>query len=319
MANHADSSHSSRLVVSRGEAGYPLALLELADPPERLFVRGRWPVPGIPVAIVGARAATPYGLELAARLGGSLARLGLTVVSGLAHGIDAAAHRAALAAGGATLAILPGGLDCVVPRGHEPLSRQIAARGALLSEQESGPPRHSGAFLDRNRLIAALARAVVVVEARVKSGALNTAFHARGLGRPVLAVPGDVDRETSRGCHALLRRGARVCEDAADILAAIEEPRAVGSRAGGRECGVLSLALEEPAPGSMAPARAPQEPAAAVRLLEVLSKGPRSAEQCASIGGLAMEEVQALLLELEWAGLVAAVPGGRWRRLSAER
>src|SRR6185503_14015424 len=133
---------------------------------------------------------------------------GFTVVSGLARGIDAAAHRGALDAGAGTVAVLPGGLDAIAPRHHRGLAEEIATRGGLLTEVASGEP-HPGHFIRRNRLIAALGAATLVVEAAERSGALSTAAAARRLGRPVLAVPGDVDRATSRGCHALIRAGAR--------------------------------------------------------------------------------------------------------------
>jgi len=293
VASRADAALPTR-VVEIGGPGYPARALELAAPPARLRVRGRWPLADPAVAVVGARAATPYGLEVAARLGADLARLGITVVSGLAHGIDAAAHRGALAAGGATAAILPGGLDAIVPAAHVPLASDIARHGTLLSEHADGAGVFRRSFLERNRLIAALAAAVVVVEARVRSGALNTAHHARRLGRPLLAVPGDVDRESSRGCHRLLREGARVCEGAADVLAAIEATRQAGP----------------PAAGASADAAR----GAAARLLAAIGRSARTAEECAARTGLTLAETEAALLELEWAGLVRAEPGARWRR-----
>jgi DNA processing protein len=343
VANRAESSPGPLLVVRPGDAAYPAAALELPDPPAQLFVRGRWPLSGTAVAIVGSRAATPYGLEVAARLGTDLARIGVTVVSGLAHGIDAAAHRAALAAGGATLAILPGGHDAIVPRGHVALAREIGIHGTVLSEHAGGLPGHPGAYLERNRLIAALARAVVVVEARQRSGALNTAAHARRLGRPVLAVPGDVDRETSRGCHALLRGGARVCENLSDILAACADGE--GGAIGGaeRDSGRDRTRERERTAGQDAarasggtappPAAGGANDAAAVtsaggandaaavsaRLIGLLSQGPRSAEACACELGAPLAHVQAALLELEWAGVVAAAPGARWMRRDGGR
>src|SRR5439155_1170886 len=195
--------------IRRGEDDYPAALLDLAHPPGVIHVRGALPPAGArAVAIVGSRAATPYGLERAGRLAADLARLGLVIVSGLARGIDAAAHRCALEAGGVTVAVLPGGLDAITPATHLGLAQRIARRGALLSEWPAAYGVRPGLFVRRNRLIAALSQATVVVEAAEKSGALSTAAVARRLGRPLLAVPGDVDRPTSRGCNALLRAGA---------------------------------------------------------------------------------------------------------------
>lgn len=266
------------------EPGYPGGLRDLRDPPRVLFVRGSLAAHGAAVAVVGSRAASPYGIARAEAIGADLARLGHAVVSGLARGIDAAAHRGALAAGGASVAVLPGGLDAVTPRHHAELAEALCARGGLVSERAGGPPPHPSTFLERNRIIAALASVTVVVEAATRSGALATAAAARRLGRPVLAVPGDVDRETSRGTHALLRAGAGLCECAGDVL------RALGGTATGR---------------------APHD-----RLRAALRTTPRTADDLAAAAGLAVDETLALLLELEWAGVAEALPGQRWRRVS---
>ena len=281
--------------MRRGEPGYPARVLDLDDAPESLVVEGAWP-PGSPVvAIVGARAATRYGLTVAARLAGDLARLGAVVVSGLAHGIDAAAHRGALEAGGATVAILPCGHDRITPRAHAPLAARIARDGAVVSEYAPEVPAYKGMFLARNRLIAAAADGVVVVEARERSGALNTAAHARRRGRPLLAVPGDVDRPGSVGCHALIRAGATLCASAGDALAAIAE---AGSRPA--------------AAGEDERSAAPLAPAA--RLLAALDR-PVTVEACAREAGFTVAEAQAALVELEWSGLARVVPGARWVRV----
>ena len=271
-----------------GEPDYPVALRDLPDPPRVLFVRGVLPTRSRAVAVVGSRAATPYGMAQAGALGADLARLGYTVVSGLARGIDGAAHRGALEAGGRSVAVLPGGLDAVTPRHHAELAESLCARGGLLSERASGPPPFRGTFLERNRLIAALSAATVVVEAAARSGALTTAACARRLGRPVLAVPGDVDRETSRGAHALIRAGATLCESAGDVM---------------RVLGRGSSRGDEATPPA--------------RLLAALRAGPRGADELAAAAGLAVDETLALLLQLEWAGAVAALPGQRWRRASS--
>ena len=208
--------------ITRDDVEYPPGLRALRDAPACLYVRGALPGDGVTaVAIVGSRAATPYGISVARRLAQDLARLGVWVVSGLARGIDAAAHGGALDAGGDTIAVLPSGLDTITPPAHVALAARIARRGALITEIATGGPRYRGQFIERNRLIAALASATVVVEAAEGSGALSTAAAARRLGRAVLAVPGDIDRPTVRGVHALLRAGAMVCEHARDVLAAI--------------------------------------------------------------------------------------------------
>jgi DNA processing protein len=268
-----------------GEPDYPVALRDLPDAPRVLFVRGALPERSRAVAVVGSRAATPYGLARAGALGADLARLGYTVVSGLARGIDGAAHRGALEAGGTSVAVLPGGLDAITPRHHAGLAEALCVRGGLLSERASGPPPFRWTFLERNRLIAALTAATVVVEAAARSGALATAACARYLGRPVLAVPGDVDRETSRGAHALIRAGATLCESAGDVLGVLGRGSGCGGEAG------------------------PE-----ARLGAVLRAEPRGVDELAAAAGLAVDETLALLLQFEWAGAVVALPGQRWRR-----
>ena len=274
--------------IGRDDRGYPEGLRDLPDAPASIFVRGVWPGARGAIAVVGSRAASPYGVEQAGRLAADLARLGFAVVSGLARGIDAAAHRGTLSAGGATVAVLPGGLDAITPRHHRGLAEEIALQGALLSEVPSGGPRFRGDFVRRNRLIAALARATVVVEAAEGSGALHTAAAARRLGRPVLAVPGDVDRPTSRGCHALIRGGARLCENAADVLG--------------------SLGPSEGAGGG------PED-----QLVAALGQRPEPVEELARRCGLAVDAALAALLGLEWAGVAVSHPGQRWSRPSRTR
>jgi DNA processing protein len=267
-------------------------LRDLDDAPALIFVRGAMlPPVSRAVAIVGSRAASPYGRAMAGRLAGDLARLGMVVVSGLARGIDGAAHRAALEAGGATVAVLPGGLDAVTPRHHAELAETIAARGTLMTERETGGPGHPAAFVTRNRLIAALGAATVVVEAAARSGALSTARAARRLRRPVLAVPGDVDRETARGCHRLLREGAALCEDAADVL------RAVQDSPGGRAAVVGSTDVP-----------------ATARLGAALRREARTVEALAREAGMTVPEALAALLALQWAGTARSHPGQRWAR-----
>ena len=279
--------------LPEASAGFPPGLHDLADAPREIFVRGGdLPAVGQAVAIVGSRAASAYGVDQARRLSGDLARMGYVIVSGLARGIDAAAHRGALEAGGRTVAVIPCGLDSITPRHHGALAEAIAARGALLSEWREGGPRSRGVFIQRNRLIAALTAATVVVEAAARSGALSTAAVATRLGRPVLAVPGDVDRETARGCHALLRRGAHVCEEAADVLSAIVHTHPQGQKTAARD-------------GADTPE---------ARILAVLDEVPRTVDSLAAASGLGIPESLSALLGLRWAGAAAALPGQRWTR-----
>jgi len=198
---------------------YPALLREIHDPPGVLFVRGELlPQDGLAVAVVGTRHATQYGLRQAERLAGGLARAGLTIVSGLARGIDAAAHRAALAAGGRTIAVLGCGVLEIYPPEHAELACEVARQGALVSES---PPRMkpmSGLFPQRNRVITGMCLGVVVVEAAERSGALVSARHSMEQGREVFAVPGPIDSRMSRGCHGLIRDGARLVESVDDVL-----------------------------------------------------------------------------------------------------
>jgi DNA processing protein len=207
-----------------GESAYPARLLDCVDAPRELWVRGNVALLDSPapwVAIVGTRRATAYGERVARELARVLAMGGATIVSGLARGIDAAAHRGALDAGGNTVAVLGTGLDVVYPKGHAHLQATIGERGLLISELEPSNAAHGGSFPKRNRIIAALSTAVVVVEAPVKSGALITAAHALELGRSVAAVPGPIDVPQARGSNELLRDGASVLASVADALALV--------------------------------------------------------------------------------------------------
>lgn len=284
---------SETRALPRDHPHFPVGLRDLEDAPSRIYVRGALP-PALDsaVAIVGSRAASSYGRAIAERLAADLARLGLAVVSGLARGIDASAHRGALAAGGATWAVVPSGLDRITPRHHQQLADAIAQRGGLLTEIEHDGPRWASDFIARNRLIAALAGATVVVEAAVRSGALSTAAAARRLGRKVLAVPGDVDRETARGCHQLLRRGALLCENASDVLRALD-------RAG------LERGAAERSPRATAESR----------LWSALASDPCPVESIAARAGVTLDQALAGLLALEWAGSARAWPGQRWARV----
>lgn len=206
-------------VVPRGHDGYPSALENIPDPPSLLYVKGRIePRDHLAIALVGSRHCTPYGARVAERLGGALARVGITVVSGLARGIDAAAHRGALKAGGRTLAILANGLATVYPPEHEDLARAVASSGALISEMPMRQSPLAGLFTQRNRVISGLCLGVVVVEATPRSGSLSTAHHAMEQNREVFAVPGPVDSLSSRGCHRLIRDGAKLVETVDDII-----------------------------------------------------------------------------------------------------
>ncbi len=206
-------------IVPEGTPGYPRLLGQIDDPPGLLFVRGTLePCDALAVAIVGARHATAYGRRIAHQLAGALARAGYTVVSGLARGIDAAAHRGALDAGGRTLAVLGSGVLAIYPPEHAELAVEVAARGAVISEAPPLASPQPGAFPSRNRIVSGLSLGTVVIEAADRSGALITARLAGEQGREVFAVPGPIDSRMSRGCHKLLRDGAKLVESIDDIL-----------------------------------------------------------------------------------------------------
>ncbi|PPK63986.1 DNA-processing protein DprA [Actinokineospora auranticolor] len=264
--------------------------LRWAGPPLGLWVRGAVSLDEVlqrSVAIVGARAATPYGETVAAEFAYDLVQAGAAIVSGAAFGIDSAAHRGALAAGGTTIAVLACGVDISYPTAHTTLLQRIAETGAVVSEYPPGTSPARFRFLVRNRLIAALAQGTVVVEAGARSGARNTASSAAALGKPLLAVPGPVNSTMSQGCHDLLRSGtAQVATSSATVLEAIG---AIGELA--------------------SPENAPERPSdrlgdAAVRVLDALSpREPRLVDAISRDSGVPLDRVRALLPELELMGL----------------
>ncbi len=288
------------LAVPWGAPAYPPALAAIVDPPPVLWSRGSLAVLDAPaVAIVGSRAGSPYAVSVAERLSAQLVELGIVVVSGLARGVDSAAHRGALSAHGGTVAVLGCGADRVYPPEHGALAAEIATRGAVVSEFAPGTPPHPRFFPRRNRIISGLSHAVVVVEAGEKSGSLITARCALDQGREVLAVPGNVLNGRNRGGHALLRDGARLVETADDILHELGWERFVPTG------GATSAAV-----------KGRRQPRGFDAVLESLPLG----ESCDLDGmvartGLAPTKLLSRLLELELLGLVGRAGGGRFVRL----
>ncbi len=267
---------------------YPAALAAIADPPFVLWMRGVVAALERPaVALVGSRAASPHGLAVAERLAADLAARGVVVVSGLARGVDSAAHRGALAGGGSTIAVLGSGADIIYPPEHATLARDIEAEGVVMSELVPGTPPLPLFFPLRNRIISGLSRAVVVIEAGEKSGSLITARLALDQGRDVLAVPGNVLSGRNRGAHGLLRDGAKIVEDADDIL---EE---LGLRAG---AAVRAAPSNDPVLASLIPGE------------------PADLDAIAERSGVAPARLLPRLFELELRGLVARAGGGRFVR-----
>ncbi len=206
-------------MLVRGDECYPEMLSQIHFPPNVLFVKGRiQPQDSLAVAIVGSRHASTYGLKVTETLARGLSLAGFTIVSGMARGIDAAAHRGALSAGGRTIAVLGSGLLNIYPPEHTTLAEEIAAQGAVISEYVPSQSPKSGAFPQRNRIVSGLSLGVVVVEAAARSGALISARLANEQGREVFAVPGRIDSRMSRGCHALIRDGAKLVESVDDII-----------------------------------------------------------------------------------------------------
>ena len=274
--------------IRRGDSGYPVLLARIPDPPATLWLRGDAEpsvLGGLAVAVVGARACSGYGRSVARTISSGLADAGAVVVSGLARGIDGEAHRGALAAGGTTVAVLGCGVDRDYPAAHAELARAIVAAGGLvISEYEPGVEPAPWRFPARNRIIAGLATATVIVEARERSGALITADFALEDGREVLAVPGEITSALSRGTNGLLRQGATPATGVADVLEAVGlEPRA-------------------------GPAAVPDNPACAA-VLEALGDGAGTADELARATGLAASAIGTALTLLELAGRVAVEEG----------
>ncbi|MCS7021882.1 MAG: DNA-processing protein DprA [Gemmataceae bacterium] len=340
--------HGVRAVI-RGRAGYPTPLLNIPTPPPLLFVKGTWEQRDMrAVAIVGTRQATPAGLRLAAQLARGLVRAGYTVVSGLARGIDAAAHQGALEGGGRTIAVLASGLGRIYPPEHDELARHIAPEhGCLLSETPMQTPPQAGMFPARNRLISGLSQAVVLVEAGERSGALITAQHALEQGRELFAVPGSVDNPACAGCLALLRQGARLIRNVQDLLEDLQgltgapEFQATRSRTADLltdlpvdqepATGVTAHAASASSPGT--PSQPPQKgsptpitptataphnsPPVDSPLHAIWSclPEPRHVDELARLLGRSIAELLPQLLQMELQGYVRRLPGNFYERL----
>ena len=277
-------------LVRLGEPGYPPLLALIHDPPPELWTRGQQDALQEPcVAIVGSRAASQYGREVSASLAFDLARRGLVVVSGMARGVDAAAHRGALEGGGRTVAVLGSGVDVAYPADHRELAGRIAAAGTLVSELPPGTPPLAHHFPRRNRIISGLSRAVVIVEAGEQSGSLITARCALEQGREVMAVPGSALSGRNRGAHALLKDGAKLVEGVDDILEELGGP-----------------------PGPRA-AVADDKPLLHNGLLLDMQPGETyGLDELAAMTGLSGPDLLPRLLELELEGRIERLPGGRF-------
>jgi DNA processing protein len=289
----AEDSHA---IVAWDDSDYPQALLTIADPPPALYCIGnRALLDRRAIAVVGSRNATPQGVDNAAAFASALSAAGLGIVSGLALGIDAAAHRGGLTGSGSSIAVVGTGLDRVYPAANRDLARALAERGALVSEFALGTPPVPGNFPRRNRVISGLALGVLIVEATLASGSLITARFAAEQGRDVFAIPGSIHSPFSKGGHRLIKDGAKLVESAADVLeelglrgAPTGSPHAEPSRARGENVSRIRTALGFDSAG-----------------VDALSQRT----------GLSTESIAVALVELELAGEITVLPGGMFQRL----
>jgi DNA processing protein len=280
-------------IVTFADAEYPRALLEITDPPPLLYVKGRLELLNRRgFAIVGSRNATTQGINNAEAFATTLSEAGLTIVSGLALGVDAAAHRGGLAGSASTIAVVGTGLDVVYPARNRDLAHRIAADGVLVSEFALGTPAVASNFPRRNRLICGLSRGVLVVEAAVSSGSLITARLAAEQGREVFAIPGSIHSPLAKGCHALIKQGAKLVESAQDVLEELGQATAqTGAHA---ENG---------------------EPAGEHPLLNHIGFDPVDPDTLQQRCGLTTAEINMALTDLELTGQIELLPGGRWQRV----
>jgi len=291
LAWAAEPGHS---IITLADETYPRLLLEIPDPPALLYARGRIELLARPaLAIVGSRNATQQGEANAEALAKALSNSGFTVVSGLALGIDAAAHRGGLAGAGSTVAVLGTGIDVVYPSRNTALAAEIAERGLLICEFPLGTAPAAQNFPRRNRLISGLARGCLVVEAALASGSLITARAAAEQGREVFAIPGSIHSPLAKGCHALIKSGAKLVESAEDVLAELS-----GFRPSGYASTTKALAETRDA-----------------GLLGHMGHDPVDVDSLCSRAGMSAEQVSSELLRLELDGRVAALPGGLYQRL----
>ncbi|MHB1425032.1 MAG: DNA-processing protein DprA [Gemmataceae bacterium] len=294
--------HGVRL-IARGSPEYPPLLATINDPPYLLYVRGSVTAADAnAVALVGSRHCTDYGRRVASRLSAGLVRAGVTVISGLARGIDGTAHRAALEAGGRTLAVLAGGLSRIYPPEHAELARQVEASGALLTESKMDQEPLAGLFPVRNRIISGLSTVIVLIEAAEKSGALITASHAADQGRTVMAVPGQIEAASSGGTNELIRKGAVLCRGVEDIL---EELHGVSAMAVAEQ----KAAAAPPPPSGPPPGLDENQR----RIWEMLTAACHPDQLVQSLG-LEVPLVTGALMMMEMKKVVRRLPGNRYQR-----
>lgn len=304
-------SQAGNHVLTLGDPHYPRSLLDISDPPLLLYAKGRIDLLNAPsIAIVGSRNATQDGCANARRFAETLSVAGICIASGLALGIDGAAHEGGLCGTGSTVAVVGTGLDIVYPARHRALAHRIADAGCLLSEYPIGTPAIASNFPRRNRIISGLSQGVLVVEAAAQSGSLITASTALEQGREVFAIPGSIHSPLAKGCHHLIRQGAKLVESAQDILEEFPQGRLP----------VGFSAIQPPVHGDMAgPHAGPAAPAdpLAQALLSALGHDPVSLDELAMRTNLGAAALNAALLALELDGRVESLSGCRFRRAAA--
>ncbi len=286
-------SREENQLLTLADSDYPKLLLEISDPPPLLYIKGSIGLlKNEALAIVGSRSATPQGVANAKAFARELSDNRFTIVSGLALGIDAAAHRGGLSGNFSSIAVVGTGLDIVYPARNRKLAHELSQKGLMISEFPLGTRPVAANFPRRNRLISGISRGVLVVEAAVKSGSLITARYALEQGREVFAVPGSVHSTLSKGCHGLIKQGAKLVETAADILDELGQPIVIGNASG-----------VEVAPGNNS------------ELLNAMGFDPVDLDTICERSSLTAENASAILLELELNGQLARIPGGRFQRI----
>ncbi len=290
------ASQPENTILTLADSVYPSALLDIPDPPLLLYIKGNAALLNAPsLAIVGSRNATTQGLRNAENFSYALSETGLTIVSGLALGIDTAAHRGGLRAQGSSIAVIGTGADVVYPARNHALAHEIAERGCLVSEYPLGTPAMAANFPRRNRIISGLSRGVLVIEATAQSGSLITARMAGEQGRDVFAIPGSIHSPLSKGCHQLIKQGAKLVESAHDVLEEIRWDKPINST------------------GSTA--APPREPEGTNVLLAALEFEPVSTDSLCEKTGLSAAELSSQLLTLEMDGHIERLPNGLYQRL----
>ena len=300
---------SDQHIVTLADTAYPRALLDIADPPTLIYVRGRLDLLQRPaLAIVGSRNPTPQGIKNAENFSAALAQSGLIIVSGLALGIDTAAHLAALSVQGDTIAVIGIGIDRIYPARNLDLARRIVKQGCIISEFPLGTPAVAHNFPRRNRLISGLARGVLVVEAAAESGSLITARLAGEQGKEVFSIPGSIHSPQARGCHKLIKQGAKLVETVQDILEELDWHDQRSEK---------GQASASPLPTPSVTATGQETQTDADELLTLIGFDPCSIDELAARSGLSIEILSQRLLQLELDGHLANLPGGRFQRISA--